>query len=85
MKHFLLNILCCIKCSENLFLKEYELTTDKNEIESGLLECKECGEKYPIIDGIPVFQTDALDKNITAKAFSEQWRAHDQGLFEKTS
>ena len=83
MKHSLLDILCCIKCSDNLFFKENILAADKNEIESGVLACEGCGTQYPIINGVPVFQADALDQNVTAKAFSEQWSAHKNGLFEK--
>ena len=83
MKHSLLDIIRCIKCSNNLFLKEYELVVEKNEIKTGILECKGCGKQYPIISGVPVFQADASIHNITAKAFSEQWKAHNDGLFEK--
>ena len=51
MKESLLDIVCCP-------LDKYELEleaihTDGDEIVEGRLVCTECGEEYPIEDGIP--------------------------------
>lgn len=51
MKESLLDIVCC-----PLDKSELELEVDARdgeEILSGTLVCTECGERYPIEDGIP--------------------------------
>ncbi len=51
MKEDLLDILCCPLDKEELELEATE--TDGDEILEGDLVCTECGEQYPIEDGIP--------------------------------
>jgi uncharacterized protein YbaR (Trm112 family) len=51
MKEDLLDILCCPLDKEDLELEAAE--TDDDEILEGELVCTECGEQYPIEDGIP--------------------------------
>jgi uncharacterized protein YbaR (Trm112 family) len=51
MKEDLLDILCCPLDKEALELEATE--TDGDEILEGDLVCTECGERYPIEDGIP--------------------------------
>lgn len=51
MKEDLLDILCCPLDKEALELEATE--TDDDEILEGELVCTECGEQYPIQDGIP--------------------------------
>jgi uncharacterized protein YbaR (Trm112 family) len=51
MKEDLLEILCCPLDKEDLDLEATE--TDGDEILEGKLVCTECGEEYPIEDGIP--------------------------------
>ena len=51
MKDDLLDILCCPLDKEELELEATE--TDGDEILEGNLVCTECGEQYPIEDGIP--------------------------------
>jgi uncharacterized protein YbaR (Trm112 family) len=51
MKEDLLDILCCPLDKEALELEVTE--TDGDEILDGELVCTECGERYPIEDGIP--------------------------------
>ena len=51
MKEDLLDILCCPLDKEELELEATE--TDGDEILEGALVCTECGERYPIEDGIP--------------------------------
>ena len=51
MKRDLMDILCCPLDKHDL-----ELTVenrDEDEILTGTLTCTECGETYPIEDGIP--------------------------------
>lgn len=83
MKYSLSEKLCCNKCQGDLHCQDLDLKVEGNEIESGTLACVDCGERFPIINGVPAFNTDALDKSITAKAFSEQWDGDKRHLFEK--
>ncbi|MFW6321042.1 MAG: methytransferase partner Trm112 [Halohasta sp.] len=51
MKESLMEIICCPIDKHDL-----ELTVDERddeEIIEGTLDCSECGEQYPIEDGIP--------------------------------
>jgi len=51
MKEDLMEILCCPLDKHDLKLEASE--RDGEEILSGALVCTECGERYPIEDGIP--------------------------------
>ena len=51
MKRELMDILCCPLDKQELEL-EVE-TEDDEEVLEGRLTCTECGEVYPIEDGIP--------------------------------
>lgn len=51
MKESLLEILCCPMDKHELELTVE--TTEDDEILEGTLTCVECGEAYPIEDGIP--------------------------------
>ncbi|PSP25298.1 hypothetical protein BRC61_00270 [Halobacteriales archaeon QH_10_65_19] len=51
MKEDLMDILCCPLDKHGLELEVDE--RDDEEILSGSLVCTECGETYPIEDGIP--------------------------------
>ncbi|MBS3782496.1 MAG: methytransferase partner Trm112 [Candidatus Thermoplasmatota archaeon] len=56
MKKDLLDILRCPECKGELDLTSTEGSVEENtshEIEEGTLQCKNCGIKYPIEDGIP--------------------------------
>jgi len=51
MRRSLLEILACPLCKGDL---EVEVTEEnQEEIITGKLKCMECGEEYPIEDGIP--------------------------------
>lgn len=52
MKESLLDILCCPLDKHDLDLED-ATTDDEAEVISGTLVCTECGERYPIKDGIP--------------------------------
>ncbi|MDF9745155.1 methytransferase partner Trm112 [Natrinema salsiterrestre] len=51
MKESLLDILCCPLDKHDLELEDAEY--DDEEVVGGELVCTECGEAYPIEDGIP--------------------------------
>ncbi|WP_226481689.1 methytransferase partner Trm112 [Natrinema amylolyticum] len=51
MKESLLDILCCPLDKHELELEDAEY--DDEEVVGGELVCTECGEAYPIEDGIP--------------------------------
>ena len=51
MKQDLMDILCCPLDKHELELDVEE--RDDTEIITGTLTCTECGESYPIEDGIP--------------------------------
>jgi len=51
MKEELMDILCCPVDKHELELEANE--REGNEILNGNLVCTECGEAYPIEDGIP--------------------------------
>lgn len=51
MKESLLEILCCPLDKHDLELEDAEY--DGGEVVDGVLVCTECGERYPIEDGIP--------------------------------
>lgn len=51
MNESLLDIVCCPVDKSDLTLEDAE--REDGEIVSGELVCAECGESYPIDDGIP--------------------------------
>lgn len=50
-----LEFLRCVRCSSKL---ELDVFKRDQEIEEGLLECKKCNLKYPIIDKLPILWVD---------------------------
>ncbi|UPV99869.1 methytransferase partner Trm112 [Halorussus gelatinilyticus] len=52
MKQSLMDIICCPLDKQELELDATETEGDE-EVISGTLTCTECGETYPIEDGIP--------------------------------
>lgn len=53
MKESLLDIVCCPLDKHDLDLSVDERDEEDGEILAGTLTCTDCGERYPIEDGIP--------------------------------
>ncbi|GAB3672230.1 methytransferase partner Trm112 [Halopiger thermotolerans] len=53
MKESLLDILRCPLDKHELELEDAEYGDDDEEVVGGDLVCTECGERYPVDDGIP--------------------------------
>lgn len=58
MKEFSLDYLRCVNCCSKLELNVFSY---QNEIQEGVLECKKCQSKFPIIEKIPVLWSDFSD------------------------
>lgn len=67
MRKKLLAVLVCPKCRIELACTASEIVDD--EIERGSLSCAECGNQYPIENGIPRF----VGKDNYASSFGYQW------------
>jgi uncharacterized protein YbaR (Trm112 family)/SAM-dependent methyltransferase len=61
MKRRLLTFLCCPVCEGDVTARAFG---DAAEIEAGLLECRQCGRTYPIINGIPRMLPDSLSGDV---------------------
>ena len=61
MKEYLVDMLCCPVCHEELGWSVEEKLDD--HIEAGVAVCEECGASYPIRDGIGLFLTDELKRD----------------------
>ncbi|WP_338728404.1 methytransferase partner Trm112 [Haladaptatus sp. DJG-WS-42] len=64
MKESLMDILCCPMDKSDLELEVDE--RDDEEILSGTLVCTECGETFPIEDGIPNLLPPDMREDIAA-------------------
>jgi uncharacterized protein YbaR (Trm112 family) len=60
MKEYLIDMLCCPVCHEELGWSVEEKVDD--HIEDGVAACEGCGVSYPIRDGIGLFLTDELER-----------------------
>ncbi|MFB6233736.1 MAG: methytransferase partner Trm112 [Haloarculaceae archaeon] len=64
MKESLMDIICCPEDKHDLDLSVEE--HDDGEIITGTLTCTECGEVYPIEDGIPNLLPPDMREEATA-------------------
>jgi len=81
MQKELLDILACPKCLSSLSCEVGE--SENGGIISGILECKNCGRKYPVERGIPRF----VQRTNYASSFGFQWnrfRLEQIDSFNKT-
>ena len=58
MKIHAVNCLACCVCNSPLKLKKGRVR--KDSVKNGVLECTECGIKYPVVQGRPVVMTDTM-------------------------
>ncbi len=61
MKEYLVDMLCCPVCHEELGWSVEEKLDD--HIEVGVAACERCGASYPVRDGIALFLTDELERD----------------------
>ncbi len=75
----LLNLLCCPLCQKDLRVGEVTATAPDGHIMTGDLVCTACGNKYPIVRGVPQFTPDAISDEVetTVKGFGFQWQRAD--------
>ena len=80
MKEFSLDYLRCVKCCSKLDL---DVFSRNNEIEEGILKCKNCKTTFPIIEKIPILWNDFSDylaarRTLGGKLFnSVSWKMKD--------
>ncbi len=74
MRDTLCKHLCCPDCRGDLVLEPTE--RDGLEIITGTLSCPPCGERWPIVRGVPRFVGDELTGDVrhTAKNFGTSWK-----------
>lgn len=77
MKRALLDLLACPSCGYDLVLDAG--TGGDTEVMAGELRCTGCGERYPIVRGVPRF--GALLREVearTAQAFGYEWTRYSE-------
>ncbi|MGQ9760098.1 MAG: Trm112 family protein [Candidatus Methanomethylicaceae archaeon] len=72
MKRRLLDILACPICKH--YPLELTVFEEKEEIEEGLLVCKNCNRWYPIIESIPHMLPDDLREEKEDLIFLTKWK-----------
>ncbi len=75
MKRRVLQFLVCPRCRGELQLAVVSRERE-GEVETGQIHCRACGQRYPVIRGIPRLLPDAIaqDKQRTAAAFGWEWQ-----------
>jgi uncharacterized protein YbaR (Trm112 family)/ubiquinone/menaquinone biosynthesis C-methylase UbiE len=73
---FLINLLCCPACRDDLRLHKITETSPDGHIMTGELMCEECHAAYPILGGVPRFVPNALtaDVSSTVEGFGYEWK-----------
>ena len=75
MKKNLIKYLFCPNCRKDLCLTD---CNNGNEITTGLLNCLNCNESYPITNGVPIFVKNFTNSNdklkLTAQNFAYSWQ-----------
>jgi uncharacterized protein YbaR (Trm112 family)/SAM-dependent methyltransferase len=70
MKKRLLDILICPSCSGGLDL---EIFLEKDEIEEGLLTCRNCRNRYPVVGAIPRMLPPSMINKSLADYFTKKY------------
>ncbi|HEY1256651.1 MAG TPA: methyltransferase domain-containing protein [Terracidiphilus sp.] len=81
MKKTLLEILRCLNC-HSVLLATATGTSFKDEIESGQLVCAQCGQTYPIVQGVPQLMLPEGLEVKTCAGFEYQWNKRHSGRAE---
>jgi len=82
LKLSLVDYLVCPTCSGEITLNIQKKV--KNEIITGKLKCKNCGDSFSITNGIPRFVTDTEKDFVkTEDVFSAKWKLHHKNHQEK--
>lgn len=87
MKEVLIRYLCCVNCNGEFTVEKKRVSKKTNEetaIISGLLVCRRCGKKYPIINGIPRI-IEMLNPDEERALFNMQQTASIEFIEEKES
>lgn len=71
----------CIECNNAVELKVFE--EEKKECISGLIFCKKCDKKWPIINGIPRILPDSLMKTLIFPKYRDFFEKYDIKLFDE--
>lgn len=80
MKESLLNFIICPKCNSDFSIASPVFKG--NEIESGELQCTNCGETYPITNGIPRILKAENRKSNYSDNFKMYWKSMDWNYSE---
>jgi 2-polyprenyl-3-methyl-5-hydroxy-6-metoxy-1,4-benzoquinol methylase/uncharacterized protein YbaR (Trm112 family) len=72
MKPSLLNQHVCPACRSNQLILKGAVGSSPDLIESGTIECGNCGQTYPIVRGLPRF----VPASNYAESFGFQWNRH---------
>ena len=70
--------LCCPFDKQDLNLQVLVKDTEQNVIE-GILTCKQCLRKYPIVYGVPIMSPDEYRQIQLEQPIMEQWKL-DHGI-----
>ena len=77
MRPVLLEYICCPVCKSPLILQD-EKQDKSGSIFTGVLKCKACNNRYPIINSIPRF-VEFAKKDINVSVWGEHWKKFGKG------
>jgi SAM-dependent methyltransferase len=80
MKPVLLDYLACPRCAGDLSVEDEK--RDGDDVAAGMLVCSKCGERHPIVRGIPRMNVDMAGLENVARTFGYEWKTHHQGGLE---
>ena len=80
MRKEVLQILNCPNCGHNLTLLEKRL--HENEVVDGILECENCGQRFPVINSVPRMIVNLGDRKDLAESWGFEWAKMAEGKLE---